>query len=746
MSTTSTTTHQNMPAFDPSDPAASQGIVLPKVVRIQDIIDKVTSIRNDADTTMLQKAYVFSASRHAGQVRLSGEPYLSHPLAVAYILAEMRMDEATIAAGLLHDTVEDTGTTVSEIDSLFGKEVAHIVDGVSKISLMKFESKEEAQAENIRKMIMAMAEDIRVLMVKLADRLHNMRTLEFQKPHKQTLIAQETMDIYVPLANRLGLYRIKLELEDLSFMYLKPDIYTQMTDWLDKNYTADHEYIARIKEKLHELLSEHSINAEILGRIKHKYSIYKKMLQQSLTLDQVHDILAFRIIVTEVKSCYAVLGLVHAEWKPVQGRFKDYISMPKANMYQSLHTTVVGPEGERFEIQIRTWEMDRLAEHGIASHWRYKEGGGGHVKPKDAQMFTWLHELLDWQKQERDSREFMHTLRFDMFRDEIYVFTPRGDVLELPEGATPIDFAYQIHSKVGSQCSGAKINGRLVPITSTLKSGDTIEIITDPHRHPSRDWLKFVKTAKARTHVNNYIRTEERSRSISLGREMLEKQGRRMGVNVQKLKDAELLELAKELSFKSVEEMFSAIGYARITPRKVLNKYLPKAEQTHEPTVSEEMASIKRSEGSEGVVVTGVDDMLVRFGRCCNPLPGDPIVGYISRGRGITVHTSSCVNIEAMEPERLIPVHWQGFEGKPYPARINIVSKNEFGVLAKIATIFADRHINIDSGAIRSQVDGTTSIDFTVEVKNVVELYQVIDLITKVPNVIEVTRHSGSSD
>ena len=733
------TANSNTP---PVGHTASMTVVPPRVIRIQDIIDKVRSIQQDADTTLLQRAYVFAAQAHAGQVRLSGEPYLSHPLAVAYILADMRMDEATIASGLLHDTVEDTDTTVEEIEKLFGKDVAQIVDGVSKISLMKFESKEEQQAENIRKMILAMAEDIRVLMVKLADRLHNMRTLEFQKPHKQMRIAQETMDIYVPLANRLGLHRIKLELEDLSFMYLKPDIYSQMADWLDRNYAQDNEYIERIRDELHTIMEDAGIQGEIFGRIKHKYSIYRKMMQQNLTLDQVHDIIAFRIIVNEVKSCYAVLGLVHAAWKPVQGRFKDYISMPKANMYQSLHTTVVGPEGERFEIQIRTWEMDRMAEHGVASHWHYKEGG--RISAKNVSQFAWLHELLDWQKQESNSKEFMHALRFDMFKEEIYVFTPRGDVLELPEGATPIDFAYQIHTKVGSQTAGAKVNGKLVPINTKLRSGDSVEIITDSNRHPSRDWLKFVKTAKARTLINNYIRTEERERSITLGKEMLEKQGRRMSINFPKLRDTEIEELAKELKFKSTEEMYSAVGYARITPRKILNRLLPKAEEIPAPEPAK--ADLSAPKPSEGVIITGVDDVLVRFARCCNPIPGDHIIGYISRGRGITVHTSDCMNVASMEPERLIPVYWQGQVGRPYPSRINIVVDNQPGVLAAISSVLADNKINIDSGQIRSQVDGKTIIDFTVEVTDVAHLYQTIDVIRKLPHVVEVSRSSGGAE
>ncbi len=719
-------------------------------IRIQDILDKVQSIRSDADVALLQRAYIFSASQHAGQVRLSGEPYLSHPLEVAYILADLRMDDATIAAGLLHDTLEDTKATREELTAMFGPAVTIIVDGVSKISQIHFESKEEAQAENIRKMIMAMAEDIRVLVVKLADRVHNMRTLQFQKPHKQMLIAQETMDIYVPLANRLGLHRLKLELEDLSFMYLKPDIYSQLTDWLERNHSSDQAYIQKVAGDLQKMLSENKIKAEIRGRLKHKYSIYRKIIAQGLSVDQVHDVIAFRILVDKVKHCYAVLGLAHAEWKPVQGRFKDYISMPKANMYQSLHTTVVGPEGERFEIQIRTHEMDHLAEHGVASHWLYKEGRK--VKEKDAAQFAWLHELLNWQKQEHDSVEFMRALRLDVFKDDIYVFTPNGEIKELPEGATAVDFAYSIHSKVGHHCAGAKVNGKLVPLGTHLISGDTVEIITNNHQHPSRDWLRFVKTTKARTNIKNYLNIEEREHSIALGKEMLEKQGRRMGVNLNKIKDPELAELATELSYKSVEELFSAVGYARITPRKVLNKYLPKVEETAAsaapPPPAEEVAAqiaAKPAQRSEGIVVSGIDDVLVRFAGCCNPLPGDAIVGYISRGRGITVHTTSCTNLNGMEPERLVPVFWEGHEGRPYPVRIRILCRNEMGILAKVSGILAERRINIDSGQFRSLVDGNTEIDLTVEVEDVDHLYHTLDQLRRLDNIIEVMRDSETT-
>ena len=721
----------------------------PMTIRIQDILDRVQATRPDADLAMLQRAYIFSASHHAGQVRLSGEPYLSHPLEVAYLLADLRMDDATIVAGLLHDTLEDTKATREELTAMFGQAVTTIVEGVSKISQIHFESKEEAQAENIRKMIMAMAEDIRVLVVKLADRVHNMRTLQFQKPHKQMLIAQETMDIYVPLANRLGLHRIKLELEDLSFMYLKPDIYSQLTDWLERNHSSDQAYIEKVAAELQKMLADNKIKGEIKGRLKHKYSIYRKLIAQGLSVDQVHDVIAFRILVDKVKHCYAVLGLVHAEWKPVQGRFKDYISMPKANMYQSLHTTVFGPEGERFEIQIRTHEMDHLAEHGVASHWLYKEGRK--VKEKDAAQFAWLHELLNWQEQERDSVEFMRALRLDVFKEDIYVFTPNGEIKELPEGATPVDFAYSIHSKVGHHCAGAKVNGKLVPLGTHLVSGDSVEIITNTHQHPSRDWLRFVKTTKARTNIKNYLNIEEREQSIALGKEMLEKQGRRMGVNLNKIKDQELAELATELSYKSVEELFSSVGYARITPRKVLNKFLPKAEEsaaaTPPPQPAEVAAQIaaKPAQRSEGIVVSGIDDVLVRFAGCCNPLPGDAIVGYISRGRGITVHTTSCMNLNGMEPERLVPVFWEGHEGRPYPVRIRILCRNEMGILAKVAGVLAERRINIDSGQFRSLVDGNTEIDFTVEVEDVDHLYHTLDQLRRLDNIIEVLRDSETT-
>ena len=541
------------------------------MIRIQEILDKVAANNQNADLELIQKAYVFAATAHAGQTRLSGEPYLSHPLAVADTLAEMGFDEPTVAAGLLHDTVEDTKATIEEIDENFGEEVADIVDGVTKISMIPFENKEEAQAENIRKMILAMSHDMRVLMVKLADRQHNMSTLDFQKAHKQKRIAQETMDIYAPLANRLGLYMLKRNLEDLSFKYLRPDVFNQIDHWLDKHQVVEKHIIDKVVGLILDLLASNHIQGQVYGRIKHKYSIYKKMQSQSLTLDEMHDIMAFRVLVKDIKDCYAVLGLVHSQWRPVHGRFKDYISMPKANGYQSLHTTVIGPEGERIEIQIRTEDMHRQAEHGVAAHWLYKEKG--RVNSKDLEQFSWLREIFERQGDETDSREFMHALKMDLFKDEVYVYTPAGDVKELPEGATPLDFAFLIHTKVGQHCAGAKVNGRLMPLSTELKNGDIVEIVTDPARNPNRDWLKLVKTAKARSRIQRYLRTEERAHAVTLGRDMLEKEGRKVSLNVGKaLKEGHLALVAQEMNFESVDDLIAAVGYAHLTPRKILNR------------------------------------------------------------------------------------------------------------------------------------------------------------------------------
>lgn len=714
------------------------------MIRIQQILDKVKQHNESANLELIQHAYVYAASAHAGQTRLSGEPYLSHPLAVADTLAEMGFDEPTIAAGLLHDTVEDTKATIEEIDENFGEEVADIVDGVTKISMIPFENKEEAQAENIRKMILAMSHDMRVLMVKLADRLHNMGTLDFQKAHKQRRIAQETMDIYAPLANRLGLNVMKRRLEDLSFKYLRPDIYNQIDHWLDSHQVVEKHIISNVVEMLRKLLADNHISGQVYGRIKHKYSIYKKMQSQSLTLDEMHDIMAFRVLVKDIRDCYAVLGLAHAQWKPVYGRFKDYISMPKANGYQSLHTTVIGPEGERIEIQIRTEEMHRLAEHGVAAHWLYKEAG--RVNSKDLEQFSWLREIFERQGEEADSKEFMHSLKMDLFKDEVYVYTPAGDVKELPEGATPLDFAYLIHTKVGHHCAGAKINGRLMPLGTELKNGDIVQIVTDPGRAPNRDWLKMVKTARARSRIQHYLRTEERAHAMNLGRELLEKEGRKVSLNVTRAqKEGQLAIVAQDMNYDGVDELVAAVGYSHITPRKVLNKLYavlhPDASAAQAPQTpsARESGDTPRNRG-EGVGVAGVDGVLMRFAKCCNPVPGDPIVGYISRGLGITVHRADCPNVANMEPERLISVHWEGDEEKPYEAGIFIIAKNVAGVLAEVCGIMSKNDINISGLNMEPQVDGNVRLRFTVEVKNASQLYQLIERIRELSTILEVVR------
>ncbi len=721
------------------------------MIRIDDITDKVASYIDKPDLALIHKAYVFAAQAHHGIMRRSGEPYISHPLSVAYVLAEMELDESSVAAGLLHDTVEDTDTDVDEIVELFGDEVADIVDGVTKISRMQFSNKAEAQAENIRKMIFAMAEDIRVIMVKLADRLHNMRTLKHMKPLKQRVIAQETKDIYTPLANRLGLHRIKIELEDLCLRYLKPDVFAQLNEEVEKHHTAGQGYIDKVLELINGMLSENSIKGRVFGRTKHLYSTYTKMQQQDLALDEVYDLIAFRIVVPSIKDCYAMLGMVHSTWRPVPGRFKDYISTPKTNMYQSLHTTVIGPDGERIEIQIRTSEMHRVAEYGVAAHWQYKETGKGAGKrsaatqTRDAERFTWLRQIMDWQREFSDAREFMTQLRFDLFQDEVFVFTPTGDVKELPEGATPVDFAYSIHTEVGDRCVGAKVNGKLVPLKTVLINGDRVEIITDKNRNPSRDWLKFVKTAKARTRVKHYIRTKERGHAVVLAKEMLEKQGRKRGLNVQKaMKAGYFAKLAEEFSCGTTEDLLAQVGYARFTPTKVLNRLFalmnPDAEPQKPVEETVPPGKDRPTATADSIKLAGVDNVLVRFASCCNPIPGEPIVGYITRGRGVTVHRTDCSNVNNFEPERLLNITWEGKEDKPYPASIRITCANEKGMLARICTILNEENINIDSGSFRSDVDGSSRLEFTVEVKDLNQLYDALAHIKKVKHVREAVR------
>ncbi len=715
-------------------------------IPMQDVLQILkTNHSNPAECALVQKAYVYAAAAHKGQIRLSGEPYLSHPLAVAEILAEMGFDAYAVTAGLLHDTVEDTKSSIEDIEREFGKKVADIVNGVTKISMMSFNSKEEQQAESFRKMVLAMSQDIRVPIIKLADRLHNMRTLKFQKPHKRQVIAKETMDIYAPLANRLGLHRVKLELEDLSFLYLHPDIYKQISEWMHSNQVIERNLIDRIILKIESILSKNNIEGTIQGRVKHVYGIYKKMFEQHLTLESMHDILAFRIILNNISDCYAMLGLIHSQWKPVHGRFKDYVSMPKANGYQSLHTTVIGPEGERIEIQIRTKEMHYLAEHGVASHWLYKEQSRA-ININDTPQFEWLREVLDRQKEETDSREFMHSLRLELFKDEVYVFTPTGEVKDLPKGATPLDFAYLIHTEIGSHCIGSKVNSKLVPLNTILKNGDTIEIITDKNRYPSRDWLKIVKTAKARNRIQQYLRTEEKAAAIALGRELLEKEGRKIGISLSKAeKKGYLTKLAENFSLTSIDELMASVGYAHNTPQYTLRRLrelMYPIENHHQKKTSESLNKKENIvlQNISGITVRGIDNMLIRFAKCCNPVPGDSIVGFISRGRGVIVHTTTCPHVQALEPDRLVSVQWDGHETSPYPARIRLYITNKPGSLADVASVLKEENVNLENCIMQNLLDGRGEVEATIAVRDVAQLYQVIDKLRQLPNVIEVLR------
>ena len=721
-----------------------------KVPTADEIVEQLAMHCPDADTDMVRRAYDYASAAHAGQLRLSGDPYIMHPASVAYTLAEMGFDEHSVAAGLLHDTVEDTDSSIDELDELFGEQVADIVDGVTKINIMTFDTKEEAQAENIRKMILSMAHDIRVPVVKLADRLHNMSTLDFQKLHKQQRISKETMDIYAPLANRLGLHQFKQKLEDLSFRYLQPDAYAEITNWLTENQIVERKLISKVIDKIEGIMIENRINGRVFGRIKQTYSIYRKMTAQKTPLDEMHDIIAFRVIVQDLRDCYAMLGLVHVLWKPVSGRFKDYISMPKANGYQSLHTTVMGPEGERIEIQIRTEEMNNMAEHGVAAHWMYKERNHA-ISMQDMPQFQWLRDLMERQRDETDSKEFMSSLRMDLFNDEIYVFTPQGSVKQLPKGATSLDFAFLIHSDVGFHCVGAKINGKLEPFATPLKNGDMVEIITDKNRHPHRDWLKIVKTSKARSRIQHYLRTEERVAAIALGKELLEKEGRRMDFNAPKAaKDGRLQLVVPEFSLNTLDDLFANVGTGKLTPKKVLQRLLgilnPKQEVPEEPAITPIKAGETSKKAADGITIKGIEDTLIHFAKCCKPVPGDQVVGFISRGRGVIVHTANCPHVQNLESERLISVNWNNEESKPFPAEITILGHNEKGLLAKISLAFVQQDVNIDALEITSSVDGRSHMHFTVEVRDAAHLYKTMDKLRAIEHVLEVRRGLSSFD
>jgi len=713
------------------------------MIRLNDILDTVVTYNPSADLNLIRKAYVYCAKVHQGQTRLSGEPYIIHPLEVAGLLAGLKLDVPSIVTGFLHDTIEDTLTTSEELAEMFGKEVAELVDGVTKISKIHFKTKEENQAENFRKMLIAMANDIRVILVKLADRLHNMRTLQFQPDTKQRSISRETMDIYAPIAHRLGISWIKTELEDLSFRYLQPDVYFDLATKIQRKKQERESFIHEIQEAIRQKLVEHQIVGEVSGRSKHLYSIYRKMEKRKVDFEEIYDLTALRILVDDIKSCYEVLGLIHSSWRPIPGRFKDYIAMPKGNMYQSLHTTVIGPHGDRMEVQIRTHEMHRVAEAGIAAHWKYKEGKG--YDEKEVKRFAWLRQLLEWQQELQDSREFMDSVKVELFPEEVYVFTPKGDVKGFPKGSTPIDFAYAVHTDVGHRCVGAKVNGKLVPLKHELQNGDIVEVITSPHHTPSKHWLKIVRSSRARNKIRAWIKIEERKRSIVLGRELCEKEFRKYSLNLQKvIKGGELRKIANEYGYNSEDDLLAAMGYGKVSAGQVISKLIPEerlqARQDQKESRITSVINKLKGRSSSAVEVGGMEDIMIRYAKCCNPLPGDEIVGFITRGQGVTIHTADCPFVAESDPERRIDVTWAKGKSAALPVRLRVFCMDEKGILANMTLAITNAEANIVSAQIKSTVDKRGENIFELNVTDLTHLNKVVNSLMKVKGVMKVER------
>jgi len=714
------------------------------MLRITDILDQAGTYLTPQELEIVEKAYIFSATVHQGQVRLSGEPYLTHPMEVAGILVGMEVDPATIVTGLLHDTVEDTLATLPEIEAAFGKDVAFLVDGLTKIGKITFGSKEERQAENFRKMILAMSTDIRILLVKLADRVHNMRTLEFHPPGKQKDIAKETMEVFAPLANRLGINWMKIELEDLAFRYLNYEDYNDLSKRVAKKKQERERYTEEVRKIITEEIAKYDLKGEVEGRAKHFYGIYKKMQEQRINFDEVYDLTAFRIILDSDKErdCYEALSIVHSHWKPIPGRFKDYIAIPKVNNYRSLHTTVIGPYGERVEIQIRTREMHEWAEEGIAAHWRYKEKRSLY-QGSDEEQIKKLRELLEVQKDLTNPREFMSNLKLALFPDEVYVFTPNGDVRSFPKGSTPLDFAYSIHTDVGNQCIGAKVNRNIVPLKYELQNGDTVEIITQAGTHPSKDWLKYTVTSRARQKIKNWINTEERIKSIALGRDLLEKEFRKRNLKYgQFIKSDEIKQLFEDYSLNSLDDLLAMVGYFKLSPKKVVNYILPEpeAEEKTEEKGDQPVQSRERPKSSVGISLTGIEDIMVRFGKCCDPIPGDDILGFVSRGRGITVHKADCPNVQGAEPDRLVELEWNKKERHAYPVHMRVVCKDKKGALAEISAVIASSDVNISQAHVDTGEDMNAVLTFRVDVNDLNQFNKVVSAIKRLKNVQSVER------
>jgi guanosine-3',5'-bis(diphosphate) 3'-pyrophosphohydrolase len=713
---------------------------------VNGFIDRIKSeTGRKLNVALIEKAYNFAQAAHKGQARQTGEPYFIHPCQVASILLDMEMDDATITAGLLHDVVEDTAVTLDEVREQFGPEVALIVDGLTKISKVEYGSNEERQAESIRKMLLAMAEDIRVILIKLADRLHNMRTLDARPREKQIAVARETKDIYAPLAHRLGIFRIKTELEDLSLMYLDPEGYAEVARAMNETVSRRAEVIDTVIGQIRERLDDAGIQATIEGRLKHYASIYRKMREQHKTIEQIYDLAAVRVIVDTVKDCYGVLGIVHTLWRPLPGRFKDYIAVPKANLYQSLHTTVMGRNSAPFEVQIRTWEMHRTAEYGIAAHWKYKET---ETDNRFDSKLTWLRQILEWQDETKDAHEFMDSLKLDLFFTEVFVFTPKGDVVDLPKGATPIDFAYMIHSAVGNKCVGAKVNGKMVNLNAELKTGDIVEIVTsNTSRGPSRDWLAIVKTPQARNKIRAWFKKEYKDENIEKGQDMLEEGAKRAGVQFSDLLRPEWLQkLFKKFTLNSVEDMYAAVGYGGITTGQILQRLLAeyrrelKAKQAAEAPVEGKTA--KKSTAGRGVIVKGQRNMLVRFAQCCNPVPHDEIVGFITRGRGVSVHRKDCPSIVDLmnDPSRFIDVAWEEDADTAYRARLQLSAYDRQGLIVDIYKAIDTVEAHMLEVNAKVTAKGVANMVMLIQIKDKTQLESLIKQLRKIPEMIDVYR------
>ncbi len=722
---------------------------------IEDIISLVKQKKRWADTKLIIKAYNYAKEKHGTQCRKSGEPYIIHPVQVAYILADIGLDEATICAALLHDVVEDTEVTHEDLVRDFGEEIATMVAGVTKLGELRYQaSTEELQVENYRKMFLAMGKDIRVIIIKLADRLHNLRTLKYLRRDRQIANAKETMELYAPLANRLGIYSLKWELEDLAFKYLYPEEYRELVEGIDKKREERLQFIEKIMDDIRGQLKKQKIEAEVTGRAKHLYSIYRKMKRDNKTLDQIYDLFALRILVNSVKDCYAALGVVHEMYSPMPGRFKDYIAVPKPNMYQSIHTTLLGEKGTPFEVQIRTWEMHRIAEYGIAAHWAYKEANygkkGKQVVTVTKDKLAWLRETLEWQQDMKDPQEFLNTLKTELFEDEVYVFTPKGKILVLPRDATPIDFAYSIHEEIGNHMVGCKINSKMMPIITKLQSGDIVEIMTsDSQKGPSRDWLKFIKTTKAKSKIQSWFKKEQRSENIEKGKDLIEKEIKRIGISHDELFKQDYINAALDrYKFKNLEDMYASVGFGAISQVKIISRMLEEYRKSHkEENIEqkiEELTSKRKTvkPSSTGVVVKGIDNCLVKLSKCCNPVPGDNIIGYITKGRGVSVHRTDCVNVKDLlkEEDRIIDVYWYTEKAASYNVDITVYANDRSGLLADVIQVLSNLKTKLMGLNSKATKEHIATIEITIEVENIEELNKVLKELRKVDSVYEVTR------